>query len=543
MIQKIYSSLSQLPIIYFVPILALLAWCSSPGIFLGDEYVYAENSVNISNGTFINSGHHFDNRFGLLLPMALIVKLLGTHYSVFFIWPFISFLLLLWSLWKIIHVENKSIAFISFLLLAFNPTLLRLSADVAVDLVMTAFMTFAVFFTYHIRQSRFSQAKGGFIVAFVLFYAVFTKMTAIYCFPFFAFLLFTDIRKQQFFKFWRNLILFSLLFYIIYFSTYYFTTGDAFFRFNGFEKTHGAGEVVPWNYRNRPLKDIITRLTLYPVAFFLFAPGYSLLMILGFFSILVGKWREKSALIKYTTIYFLFITGIFWFGSSSLKQYNPVILVERMLLPILPAAALLVASLWTNKNEIVLSKKEVLVKNLICGSLILLCIALFVSRPDKGLGLSFSIFILLLLILTQNRQIRFTPLFISLFFIPFAVQLAYRIFFIVPDIAFFKERKFIQELERKKETTLILTDDRMAEMQAIFLDFKKQKYVKLVDRNSPIKAGNYQNYILHENPNNLLSLSIRAPKEFEKITKFDVVDTLFNSKNCQFYSIQLPKAD
>jgi len=521
-----------------MPILALLAWFSSPGIFLGDEYVYAENSVNLVNGTFTNSGHHFDNRFGLLIPMALIVKLLGTHYSVFYIWPFISFLLLLWSLHKIIGIENRSIAFLSFSLLAFNPAFIRLSADIAVDMVMTTFMTFAVFFTYHIRQNRFSQTKGGFFVAFTLFYAVFTKMTAIYCFPFFAFLLVIDIRQKQFFNFWKSLILFSLILYIIYFGSYYFTLGDAFFRFNGFEQTHGSGEVVPWNYRNRPLKDIITRLTIYPVAFFLFAPGYSLLIILACFSIFSKKWFEKSELIKYTTIYFLIISFVFWFGSSSLKQYNPVILVERMLLPILPPAAILVASLWTNTQAIPLSKKRNWINSSICVVLILFCIALFISRPDKGLGLSCSIFILSLLILSQQNEIHFTPMLKLFFSAPLLILLLYRIFIIVPDIPFFKERKFIQSLEKQERTTLILTDERMAEMHAIFFDFKKTKYVEIIDRNAPFKSGVHENYILHENSNNLLNLSINNPNKFSQVRNFEIIDTLFSSKNCQFYKIQ-----
>lgn len=540
MLQKISAFLYRIPPIAFVPILVLLAWFSSPGIFLGDEYVYAENSVNIAQGTFHNSGHHFDNRFGLLLPGALFVKIFGTHYSVFFIFPFISFLFLFGALRKIIGEENKKIAFSTFLLLAFNPALLRLSADVSVDLVMTAFMTFAVFFTYHIRQGRFSQVKGGFLVGFTLFYAVFTKMTAIYCFPFFAFLLIHDLRKKQFFDFWKSLIAFSLLFYILYFGAYYHLTGDAFFRFNGFEATHGSGNVVPWNYRNRPLKDLIERITIYPVAFFMFAPGYSLLMILGAFSICVGKLWKKVGLAQYTTFYFICITLAFWFGSSSLKQYNPVILVERMLLPILPAAAILVATLWTNKGKISLSKRFGFTKNLICGGLILFCVALFISRPDKGLGLAYSIFILLLLIFTQKNEVLFPNTLKIAFLLPFAIQIIYRILFVVPEISFFSERNFIRQVEQSKEKNLILTDARAAEMQAIFFDFCSPKYTTIIDRDSSI-VGKYENYILHTNTNNLLTLSISKGLDFDEKTKFMTTDTLLRGKDFFFCRILPPE--
>ncbi|MGK0363542.1 MAG: hypothetical protein ACI85O_000589 [Saprospiraceae bacterium] len=542
MLQKISTFLYRIPLLAFVPILAILAWFSSPGIFLGDEYIYAENSVNIAHGTFTNSGHHFDNRFGLLLPCALFVNIFGTHYSVFFIVPFLSFVFLLGSLHQIISKENRPVAFLVFLLLAFNPAFLRLSADVAVDLVMTAFMTFAVFFTYHIRQRRFSEVSGGFGVAFTLFYAVFTKMTAIYCFPFFAFLLISDLSKKQFSTFWSSLIAFSVLFYTLYFGAYYYLTGDAFFRFNGFEVTHGSGDVVPWNYRNRPLKDLIERITIYPIAFFMFAPGFSLPIILGVFSICVGKWWKKTGLVQYTTFYFIFITLAFWFGSSSLKQYNPVILVERMLLPLLPPATILVALLWTNKEKIKRPKKFILLRNLMCGALILFCIVLFISRPDKGLGLAYSIFLLLLLVFTQNKEVHFSRLLKAAFFLPFILQIVYRIFFVVPDIPFFAERKFIQQIEQRQEKTLILTDTRMAEMQAIFFDFNPPDYTTILDRNFPIKEK-YKNYFLHENKNNLLNLSISSGRSLEEETKFTILDTLTNGEDYFFYSILPPKIE
>lgn len=542
MLQKFSAFLYRIPPIAYVPILVLLAWLSSPGIFLGDEYVYAENSVNIAQGTFTNTGHHFDNRFGLLLPAAFFVKIFGTHYSVFFIVPFLSFLFLLFTLRKILSKENQQIAFISFLLLAFNPAFLRLSADVAVDLVMTAFMTFAVFFTYHIRRRKFNQTKGGFLVGFTLFYAVFTKMTAIYCFPFFAFLFINDLYKKQFLQFWKSLIAFSLLFYFLYFGAYYYLTGDAFFRFNGFEATHGSGNIVPWNYRNRPWRDIIERITIYPVAFFMFAPGYSLLMILSVFSIFVGSLWRKSGLARYTSLYFLMITFAFWFGSSSLKQYNPVILVERMLLPLLPAAAILVALLWEKKEEIVLSKRFVMIKNLFCGVLILLCIVLFISRPDKGLGLTYSIFILLLLIFTQNKRV-FFPINLKIaFLIPFVVQIVYRILFIVPEMPFFIERNFIQKTEQLQEKTLILTDARTAEMQAIFFDFKAPRYTTIIDKNEQINSR-YENYILHDNKKNQLTLSISNGEKISEEKKFTTIDTLLSHKDCFFYRIIPPQTE
>ena len=535
--QKNCSPLLHLPFWAFVPLLALTAWLSSPGIFLGDEYVYAEHTVSLSRGTFVNDGHHFANRFGLLLPGVLFVKLLGTHYAVFFLWPFLCFLLLLYSVRRILRKEDEQLAFTVFFLSAFNPALLRLAADVAVDLVMTTFMTFAVFFTYYIRRTEFGERTGGILVAFTLFYAVFTKMTAIYCFPFFGLLLLRDWRRRQFYAFWKSLLLSSLLLYLLYFGAYYYDTGDALFRFRGFEGTHGSGEVVPWNYRNRPWQDILARITVYPVAFFLFAPGYGMLMLSATFAIFVKKLWKKSGLACYATVYFLTIIAAFWFGSSSFRQYNPVILAERMLLPILPAAAVLTGLLWSGKQEILLGKNFVRAKDIICGLLILFCFALFAVRPDKGLGLSCSVFILLLFIFTQRKKIFFSPLLKMLFLLPFAVQILYRICVVVPEIPFFHERRFLQNAEKQRVKTLVLTDDRTAQMQAIFFDFQPTEYVTVSSVNQPAADLNYQHVVLHDNRERLQSIRFSNQENIGKVKQL-ISDTLLYRKNVHFYRLR-----
>jgi hypothetical protein len=542
LLQKLFYKISQLPFWLIIPILAFTAWLNSPGIILGDEYVYAKNSIDIVNGTFTNTGHHFDNRFGLLLPMSLFVLLLGTHYTVFFIWPLCSLVILIYILKKILNPEGQKLSLVSIALIVINTAFIRLAGDVSVDLVMTLFLSLAFFLSWHTRQQRMSSTLGGILVGFCLFFAVFTKMTAIFCFPFFGILIINDLAKKQFFQFWKMLLLSSGIAFAIYFLAYDFMTGDAFFRFRGLESSHGSGNVVPWNYRNRPWTDIFQRLTLHPVAFFLYAPGYGTLMILSVFSIFYHNLLKKSGIGRFTAIYFLIVTAAFWFGSTSLQQYNPVVLVERMLLPILPAASVLCAILFTTKRESSLSITFIKVGQISCILGIIMCLILFYLRPDKGIGLAYSIFILTLL-LTQIKK-TFSLSFNTklLFCIPLFIHHFYRITFIIPELPFYTERNFLQNLEKQERKTLVLTDARTAEMYPVFFDFKANDYVKVVNWNEKVENNNFDQVILHKNGYRKILLEKRDEQSSPPTEISNFPSKLIHEKsNVRFYLLSIKK--
>ncbi|MDF1867977.1 MAG: hypothetical protein P1U70_24370, partial [Saprospiraceae bacterium] len=83
-----------LPLLLILSLAAFLSFFNYRGIDFSDEYNYARNAWMISNGTFELSPSVFKNRFGLLIPMAGFVKLLGVEPFVFPIWSFIGFVIL-----------------------------------------------------------------------------------------------------------------------------------------------------------------------------------------------------------------------------------------------------------------------------------------------------------------------------------------------------------------------------------------------------------------------------------------------------------------
>ena len=539
MLQRLFNNISQLSFWWLIPILALAAWLNSPGIILGDEYVYAKNSIDIANNTFVNTGHHFDNRFGLLLPMSIFVLLFGTHYTVFFLWPYLSLILLLFISKKILKSENQKLSLVTVTLIAINTAFVRLAGDVSVDLVMTFFLSAAFFITWHTRQQRMSSTIGGIIVGLSLFLAVATKMTAIFCFPFFGLVFINDILKKQFFQFWKPVIFISLFCFLIYFLAYHLMTGDVFYRFQGLESSHGSGKIVPWNYRNRPWTDILQRLTLHPVAFFLYAPGYGVLMILSVFSIFYHNLLKKAGIGRFTAVYFILVTAAFWFGSTSVQQYNPVVLVERMLLPVLPAASILTALLFLQKNNGVLSPSFLVKSRIACILGILISMALFYIRPDKGVGLFYSIFILGLLFFQLKKNLFFSFNTKLLFCVPLFIHHFYRIFFLLPDLPFFTERTFFQNLEKQEHKTLILTDARTARMYPALFDFKTSESVQVIDWNEKIDAYFNGQVILHINGYRKTLLEKRQEQSTppSEITDFPK-ELIFEKSKVRFYLLK-----
>ena len=142
----------------------LCALFQTHGIILSDEGEYAYNAFEIAKGTFENGGHHFENRFGLLMPIAASLKLFGTKYWVFFLWSFVCFWALIITNFYFLRTFSFKLAFYSSLLFAISPIFSWLALDIAPDLVMTTFIWMAVLGTFHFRNTQQNEAFGGFLV-------------------------------------------------------------------------------------------------------------------------------------------------------------------------------------------------------------------------------------------------------------------------------------------------------------------------------------------------------------------------------------------
>jgi 4-amino-4-deoxy-L-arabinose transferase-like glycosyltransferase len=484
-----------LPLLLILILATFLSFFNYRGIDFSDEYNYARNAWMISNGTFELSPSVFKNRFGLLIPMAGFVKLLGVEPFVFPIWSFIGFVILLISNFYFTRIVDPNIAIISTLFLALNPLLLELSADVSQDIIMTAFATISVFMLWRIQDmpNHFSY-RWGILFSFILFFAFATKIGVFYIGPFFLFLFIKDFLRRRNTKFWIGAILSGGLLLFIYFYIYYHFTGNPFYRINAIE---GEFNVHYESYGSRPTWEFWTRMTIFPIPFLLKSYG------LGVFSMLTGLWVfmffntksdspkisskavsfncfkrkiyfELSYFPNFLLLYFLFLLFIHLFGTTSLKYYNPLILSERMWLLLVPPASLLSVFVL----EKVLPYIKGYNKNIVLiyfGMIIGLCaLGLYLTKDQyPWFILPLTVSMLLLIWLKYKsyaffKNKKYIPHLLVL--LPFLILQLSVISNYKENTPFFFQKDFLESL-KPNETHLIYTDRSLPDMYDIYYEF------------------------------------------------------------------------
>ncbi|MCB0640720.1 MAG: glycosyltransferase family 39 protein, partial [Phaeodactylibacter sp.] len=301
------------------------------GIALSDEYLYAEQAVALAHGYFEWTNSAFANRFGQLLPMALLVELLGPKPGTMVLWSSICLiaLVLVFRIWAQEALEERA-AWTAVFLLVLNPSLLFYGADVSHDLVMSAFSFFALYLLCR-------RIQPGWMAA-CLAWAFLTKMAVLFLMPFFLWVAWWDIRRGRCIPFWRTTALLGLGFVIAFFGLYEVAQGDWLFRFRGIAQEHNISE---WSYYQKSLSELWQRLTVGPAAFIAQSPG------LGIPFVLAGLWifrfnpRKLDELPNFLFGFILSTLAVFWWGSTSLSSYNPMLLAERMWLVFIPPCTLL----------------------------------------------------------------------------------------------------------------------------------------------------------------------------------------------------------
>ena len=327
-------------------LLTVGGWFAFKGIILSDEYLYVEQARALAHGSFQLSPSAFSNRFGLLAPMAFFIHWLGDYPMVYVIWPFISLLLLVGVSFKILP---KSWNWIFAFLLITNPVILNYSVDVSHDWVMTSFQTIAILLLFWLWQK--GDIQSGFLQALTivgcLMLAFLAKVAVIFILPFLLWLAWKVWDQEPLQNMGKQIILLGLVMIFIYLGLYYWQTGDPFYRWNGINGEHNISE---WGYANADTRRLFLRATIYPLAFFIKAPGVGWPILLAGF---IGIWNirsEKTQEQQFALAYFWILLGLFWWGSSSLSSYNPMVLVDRMWLPLIPASYLVLCT-YLNQQD------------------------------------------------------------------------------------------------------------------------------------------------------------------------------------------------
>ncbi len=325
-------------------------WFVYPQEFIAsDPAAYSARAYAISHGLNFGNSDVFSQRLGITIPVALFYSTLGINILTTNLWPLLAALLIIATVWTALP-DNKS-KLISALLCFTSIPLFESSVALYPDIVAAAFMAASSLILFH-REKYAQNNKLRFLVPFaavaLLFMAFLAKESAYWVLPLWIYALSSDIRgKSNLVRhFHLPAILVGVLLGVLYLAFCNAIWNDSFARFHSVQALTGQHL---WSWDKAPAGALLNRLTTAPVGLFVNQYGSLTLLaaILGF----VFAPRTIKPWGHYAICCLLF----FWFGTTSFTRYEPMPLVDRMTLPILPAlyvmAALAISRLYPDAEH------------------------------------------------------------------------------------------------------------------------------------------------------------------------------------------------
>ena len=489
-------------LMFLMMLVLVLTFTNNKGINIYDQANYANNAYNIAVGKFVLTPSAITNRFGLLLPAALSIKVFGfSEYSIVF-WNIVSFIALILITLKYVG-SNKKLIIATAVLLILNPILLEYSADFLPDMGSTLFSYVAIFLTYFGLNASSSNNKiiYGILAGIALFVAFSIKVSVFYLAPFFLLLFLLSIKHQSI-KFWIALALSSAIPLAFTLFAYHLITGDWLYRLHAIENEHNISQ---HSYYGKSLAVIIKRITIDPIVLLLSNPGYSIITILGLYHLTRVKINIKTKE-GYLALFTICTLIVYWFGSTSLQSYNPLPMQERMWIIFIPALTLLSIYTLVNNKEEKQKNKFYLV---ILAPLIGISAYVTFGTPDlKYLSIAGLIFALMLLSLFKFFRIRTYILPASIVFVFVVIQVNVAIKVRNINYYYFEEKAVFNKYFSSNEKTLVITDKSLEEFNSVYYDFSPNPNTTFIWWNSDkllqTMKDNYENIYLLQNKTRLV---------------------------------------
>lgn len=328
---------------FLVILLHITAWLALKPVWpFSDDYCYAFHAFNF-NTSFHLSDNVFQNRFGVYMPVSGIFYLFGISPYSISLWPLLASLLTITLIFILIskYIDEKT-ALISAFLISMNILQLTYSTALFPDIFIELYATASILFLYLGREIKTDKQLFPLLSAACIFMGILTKETIALVFPFFLFIAILDIYKKQGFLFWKRFILYAALFTILYFTLFYFLTGDFFYKLNATVKYDNTGlynmeikEYILSNFENNIFKWLNSDLAI--IFILLFATA----------SILTIKKYDISDFKVFISTYAFLLLLIFaaFFCSD---KYGVLFRMDRIWMLCIPPLCILTASYIKN---------------------------------------------------------------------------------------------------------------------------------------------------------------------------------------------------
>lgn len=326
--------------LFLALLLYIALWILYPQEFIAsDPWAYSQYAFEVSQNFDLGENHVFHHRIAVTLPVAFLYAIFGVNIITTNLWPLGSALLVVIVVWCALP-DNRSKIIGAALCLTSVP-LFKASMALYPDIIATAFMALSTLVLFN--RKRFVQAHRTWLVAplaavFLLFLAFLAKESSYWVLPLWAMAFVADVRENDrttlLRRFYLPVLLTGILLGIGYLVFCHVTWGDPLARFKSIQALTGRHL---WAWDKAPPWELTKRLTISPVR--LLVRQYAApILALAFLAIVIAP-QSLRPWGYYTVLCLLF----FWFGPTSFTRYEPMPLLERMTLPLLPGLYILAA--------------------------------------------------------------------------------------------------------------------------------------------------------------------------------------------------------
>ncbi len=307
-----------------VLVLAVHAACWAglgPPVPRSDDRVYLDVARSIGDGSYQINESPKNRRYTVILPALLITRLTGMPRAAA-LWALACSLATILLLYRWLSRGDAGIAVMAAALLSLNIVQVIYSTVLFPDIIVSLFM-FCVAWCVFRRSDGYMPAGQG-----VLFFITgfFAKEIILLMLPFLLYVWLRDAMQKRHQAFWSLFFGGLVISYAAISAILYRITGDALFIVRSVEAMHN--EVFVPHLSGMALWS---RLTWEPLAWLLAQPGYVFLVILA----IPGLFMMRKGPARFWKAYLLWMAAACWWGTTSLERFAPVLLYDRMWMPLL----------------------------------------------------------------------------------------------------------------------------------------------------------------------------------------------------------------
>lgn len=384
------------PLVYLflALLLFLLIWIICPQQFIAsDPWSYSIRAFNIVDSGEFGRGIVFDHRLAITVPTAFFYKILGVNILTTNLMPLCASLLIILVVWLALPDRKSKLIGLGFCLTSIP--LWESAMELYPDIIAAAFMGLSCHFLF--ARKNYIQSRKLFwvfpsLAIGSLFIAFLAKMSAYWVLPLWVFAWAADRKNEKKNRLLRRFYLpaavSGLCLVMAYAITCHEIWDDPFSRLKAIQNLSGNHL---WAWGDKTFWDFAKRLTIGPPGLLIHHYGYLVgaLAFLGFVIApqAIKPWGYYSA----SCIFF------FWFGTTSFTSYEPIPLVARMTLPLLPAIYIF-AAFATSRLPIISNPprwmNSKLLIFLVLGSLVWQCADFLSSRLGREIPESTAMTIL-----------------------------------------------------------------------------------------------------------------------------------------------------